>query len=546
MGPLSPQNKPMSFAALKAKKATPKITTKIVTVSATPKPKPPTRPQPTAPSSRSQQPTQKSSLSNGSSRHSSSTPRKSATPASVSSRQASREPIERLKQQRRNNQSKRASPAVSTPRLTSSDEESEHDEDKPRKRVRVVGRKESIDEKRQVRDPKAFSEDDDGVFPMVHAVDIANSTIIEQGRDKYQPFFTALEGDEDECPTIELQYPSAVQREKYQLVKPTDPSDFKPLDEIEANMKIVAEYYLDSDSASKVTSEEDGSGFVQLLHRQAMLGLKGRVGAQSKYIDVVEKYNALLVEKRKDGTIAKMLDQMNRVDLKLVEHIIKNQVYARTVSPQVNLVRHYEGFSDNVYGELLPKFLSRIFKQTGLKSDQVFIDMGSGVGNCVLQAALETGCESWGCEVMDNPNTLAQLQAKEFPARCHLWGIKPGEIHLIHGDFLKNEQVREVLKRADVILVNNQAFTAELNDKLKYVFLDVKEGAHIISLKPFRSPTHKIKDSNVNDPVNVLSVSEEDRWSGMVSWTDDPGKWYHQRKDSKELEAFVKSMEGSK
>ncbi|EXJ94193.1 hypothetical protein A1O1_02586 [Capronia coronata CBS 617.96] len=537
MGSLSPQNKPLSFAALKAKKAPLKITTKVVTVNTTPKPT--ARTQSSGAHSRPQ-PLPKPHLNGGA--RNSSTPRKSATPASIASRQPSREPLERVKQES-HNRVKRASPAVSTPKFSSSDDESAEDEDKPRKRVRV-GRKQSIDEKRQVRDPKAFSEDEDIILPMVHALDIANSTIIEQGRDKYQPFFTALQGDEDECPTIELQYPSAVQREKYQLVKPTDSSDFKPLDEIEANMKIVAEYYLDSESASKVTSEADGSGLVQLLHRQAMLGLKGRVGAQSRYIDGVERYNALVVEKRKDGTIANRLDQMNRVDLRLVEHIIKNQVYARTVSPQVNLVRHYESFSDNVYGELLPKFLSRIFKETNLKSDQVFIDLGSGVGNCVLQAALETGSESWGCEVMDNPNALAQLQAKEFPARCHLWGIKPGEIHLIHGDFLRNEAVRQVLKRADVILVNNQAFTAELNDKLKYVFLDVKEGAHIVSLKPFRSPTHKIKDSNVNDPVNVLSVIEKDRWSGMVSWTDDPGKWYHQRKDSTELENFVKTMEG--
>ncbi|KIX08262.1 uncharacterized protein Z518_02918 [Rhinocladiella mackenziei CBS 650.93] len=537
MGPLPPQNRPLSFAALKAKKAPPKITTKIVTVNAHAKTA--MKPQPSVPSTKpsvAQKP-----VSNGTP-HVGNGYRKSSTPASIPSRQTSREPLERVKQEKQS-RTKRSSPAVSTPRLTSSDEESEADEDQPRKRLRLdqTGR---IDEKRRVRDLGSFSEEDSGVFSMVHALDIANSCIIEQGRDKYEAFFTALEGDEDECPTIELQYPSALQCEKYQLVRPTDSSDFKPLDEIEANMKIVAEYYLDNVSASKVTSEEDGSGLIQMLHRQATLGLKGRVGAQSRYIGVVEKYNELVAEKRRDGTIAKKLDEMARVDLKLVEHIIKNQVYARTVSPQVNLVRHYESFSDNVYGELLPKFLSRIFKETKLESDQIFIDLGSGVGNCVLQAALETGCESWGCEVMDNPNALAQLQAEEFPARCRLWGIKPGEVHLIHGDFLKNEQVRQVLKKADVILVNNQAFTAELNDKLKYVFLDLKEGCQIVSLKPFRSPAHKIKDSNVNDPVNVLAVMEKDRWSGMVSWTDDPGKWYHQRKDSRELEVFVKSMGG--
>lgn len=434
---------------------------------------------------------------------------------------------------------------MSTPRLTSSDDESEEDENKPRKRVRLE-RKENIDEKRKVRDTHAFSEEEeDGGFHIVHAFDIANNTLVEHGRDKYEAWFTALQGDEDECPAIELQYPTSLQTEKYQLVKPTDSSDFKPLDEIEANMKIVAEYYLDSMSAEKVTSDADGSGIVQQLRRQALLGVRGRVGAQSKYIDLVNQFNTLVAEKRRDGTIAKKLDQMRRVDLNLVEHIIKNQTYARTVSPQVNLVRQYEGFSDNVYGELLPKFLSRIFQETNLKSDQVFVDLGSGVGNCVLQAALETGCESWGCEMMDNPNTLAQLQAEEFPARCRLWGIKPGKIHLLHGDFLIHPQIGSVLKRADVVLLNNQAFTAELNEKLKHVFLDLKEGCQIVSLKPFRLPAHKIKESNVNDPVNVLTVVEKERWSSMVSWTDDPGKWYHQRKDSRELQAFMESLGGS-
>ncbi|EXJ55696.1 hypothetical protein A1O7_08625 [Cladophialophora yegresii CBS 114405] len=543
MGSLPTEGRPLSFSAMKAKKAPLKIATKIVTVASTPKPV--ARPSPSAgparPTSASQKP-----LSNGHSR-TASIPRKSSTPVSVRSRQGSGEPIERIKNARRN-QNKRASPAVSTPRLTSSDEDTDDDAaTQPRKRIRLE-RKDSIDQNRKVRDVQAFSQEEDGGFHMVHAFDIANNGLVEHGHDQYAAFFTILDTDEEECPTIELQYPTSLQTERYQLVRPNDQSDFKPLDEIEANMKIVAEYYLDSASAEKVTSEEDGSGIIQQLRHQALLGFKRRPnaqGAQSKYIDLVNKFNALVAEKRKDGTIAQKLDQMRRVDLRLVEHIIKNQIYARTVSPRVNLVRQYEGFSDNVYGELLPKFLSQIFKETNLKSDQVFIDLGSGVGNCVLQAALETGCESWGCEVMKNCDTLAQLQAAEFPARCRLWGIKPGAIHLVHGDFLENKQIREVLKRADVILINNQAFTSELNDKLKYVFLDLKEGCQIVSLKPFRSPTHQIKAANVNDPINVLRVVEKERWSSMVSWTDDPGKWYHQHKDSRELQAFMEGLGGT-
>ncbi len=509
------------------------MTTKMVTVTS----KPISKLSSTAPTSRSIAISQRP-LSNGPSR-TTITPRKSSTPISGSSRQGSGEPIKRIKQERRTQQ-KRASPATSTPNFTTDDEGEE--EDKPRKRVRLES---NVDEKRKIRDAEAFSEETNGGFQMIHAYDIANNKLVEHNRDKYEAFFTALNEEEDECPTIELQYPTSLQTENYQLVKPTDQTDFKPLDEIEENMKIMAGFYLDSASAEKITTEY-GSGIVHKLHSNAKKGMNGRVGHQSLYIDLVKQFNALVTERREDGTIADKLDQMRRVDLKLVAHIIKNQVYARTVSPRVNLVRQYEGFSDNVYGELLPKFLNKIFDATKLKSDQVFVDLGSGVGNCVLQAALETGCESWGCEMMKNCNDLAQLQAKEFVARCRLWGIKPGAIHLIHGDFLESKQIRDVLKRADVVLINNQAFTAELNNNLKLIFLDLKEGCQIVSLKPFRSPTHQIKTTNSEDPINVLQVEEKQRFSGMVSWADDQGHWYLSRKDSRELQVFNKSIGGKR
>jgi [histone H3]-lysine79 N-trimethyltransferase len=453
---MSSNSMPSGLMALKAKKAPPQIIRKTVKVIK--KPAPPLHAPKPIPQARP--------VFNGTQRKDT-TPRLSTTP--VSSRHSSKEPIERIKKERRQ-QVKRPSPAASTPRFTSSDDDEE--DEQPRKRAKPSP-KDVVDPKRRIRDLQAFSEADSGSFDMIHAADIANSTIIEHSRDKYEAFFTALPADEDECPTIQLQHPSASQRERYQLVKPTDHSDFRPITEIFENMKTVAEHYVDDTTAERIF-DEAAQGLYQKLKSALREGERGRIHAQSHFVEIVESYNDLIDRKRRDGTISKKLDSMTSIPLKLVEHIIKAQIYSRTVSPQVHLVRQYEGFSDNVYGELLPRFMSSIFKETRLKSDQTFVDLGSGVGNCVLQAALETGCESWGCEMMDNPHKLAELQAREFPARCRLWGIKPGPIHLIHDDFIKNEEISAVLKRADVVLINNQAFTAELNEKLKYKFLDLK------------------------------------------------------------------------
>jgi len=469
--------------------------------------------------------------------------RRSLTPSQSASRQASHEPRDVA---RNGKKPSRSSPVVSTTPQWGSEEDDDDERENEARRKRARLGEPTVDKTRTIKDEGSFSETT-APYDIVHAADIANNQIQKHGRYQFAEYFTALQEDEEDCPTIELQYPCGNMAERYQLVKPTaDTSDFRPLSEIVDNMRIVKDHYLDPVSADKVEpSELGGGGMVMKLERAAKD--RQRAGAQQRFIDVVHDYNALLSSKRQDGTIAAKLDRMTSpLPLALVQHLVKDQIYARTVSPHIDSVRAYEGFSDNVYGELLPKFLSRIFQETHLKSNQIFVDLGSGVGNCVLQAALEVGCESWGCEMMPNPAKLAEAQAQEFPSRCRMWGIKPGKVHLIQDDFTKNLEILEVLRRADVVLVNNQAFNPDLHDNLKSIFLELKEGCQIVSLKYFRDPAHRVKESNINDLVNCLTVVEKERFSGMVSWTDVPGKWYLHVKDSSELKAVKHRLEKSK
>ncbi|KAK9353111.1 histone methylation DOT1 [Lipomyces doorenjongii] len=226
-----------------------------------------------------------------------------------------------------------------------------------------------------------------------------------------------------------------------------------------------------------------------------------------------------------------------------VAHEILSHIYSRIVSPQVKELRKYTAFSNNVYGELLPAFVSRIFNELELSSHQVFFDLGSGVGNCVLQAALETGCESYGCEIMENAAELADKQAVEFQERLKLWGIKAGSVKLITGDFLKIEEIGEILKKTNLVLVNNYAFDAELNGNLINMFLDLREGTKIVSLKSFVPPGHNITAHNVESPINLLKVDEREFFTGSVSWTDAPGKYYISTIDRSRITKFLNSQE---
>ncbi len=256
---------------------------------------------------------------------------------------------------------------------------------------------------------------------------------------------------------------------------------------------------------------------------------------------VVEEFNTVVNKALESRDIEKLWSEVDRPPLPLIERIL-SQVYARTVSPRVETLRRYENGTDNVYGEMLPRFVSQIIKDTRLRHDQVFVDLGSGVGNVVLQTALEVGCQSWGCEMMTNPCDLADIQAVEFYARCRLWGLVPGMVTLLRGDFLENKEIGDVLKRADVILVNNQAFNPDLNNKLTLKFLDLKEGARIVSLKSFVPSGFRMQARNMHDPRNLLRVSRKEYGSRCVSWTDNGGEYYVATKDSKRLEEFQKSL----
>ena len=120
-----------------------------------------------------------------------------------------------------------------------------------------------------------------------------------------------------------------------------------------------------------------------------------------------------------------------------------------------------------------------------LRPNKTFVDLGCGVGNCIIQAAGETGCAAIGIEIMDHAAHLGISQVKEFESRMRAWGLSHGPITFHHGDILTLDVVPEIMQRADVVLCNNYAFTAELNDALLRLFLDLPDGAKVISLKSF-------------------------------------------------------------
>lgn len=332
--------------------------------------------------------------------------------------------------------------------------------------------------------------------------------------------------------SFELALPCSDTKEVYVAKRPKSASDYDPVSEAELIMDLVGQNMV----PEKYTREIKHPSLEDCIVRRYRRAIKHN--DPEKFLASVEEYNALITKLRESGEISSHMSTVTRLPIALSRSLL-NQVYLRIVSPRANELRDYEAFSNNVYGEIMPDFLTRLFRETGLTSSSVFVDLGSGVGNCTLQAALEVGCESWGCEVMKTASDLAAKQQHELEARAKLYGINLGKIELRSASFVHNDEIQKVVSRADVVLVNNYAFSGELNSSLIDMFLDLKEGCKIVSLKSFVPPGHVISEYNIESPLNILSVEIKELPSGSVSWTMNTGPYYITVVDRTKLQEFL-------
>ncbi|KZT24688.1 DOT1-domain-containing protein [Neolentinus lepideus HHB14362 ss-1] len=230
---------------------------------------------------------------------------------------------------------------------------------------------------------------------------------------------------------------------------------------------------------------------------------------------------------------------------KVMTRII-DECYQRCVGPHVQSLRQYTAFTSEVYGELMPSLVSEIVLATGLKPDSLFMDLGSGVGSIAMQASLQSGCKSYGIELMPQPARIAREQLEQFKIRCRMWGVSAGEVELEEGDMLKSQRVDELLKEADVVLVNNKVFEESLNEALRPKFLDLKEGAIVVSLKEFAPVDSRVTERNVDDMSTIFKVHAMKYHSGSVSWGSGGGLYYIHRVDREGYAELVKNFHTSR
>lgn len=265
---------------------------------------------------------------------------------------------------------------------------------------------------------------------------------------------------------------------------------------------------------------KQGQKIVEALH------LSMQSASNKDFFHAVDKYNNLIQSfSRKE--VVEHLKQVKYIPKGFIHYLLQI-VYSRCVLPNVHGLKKYRGFSNFVYGELLPSFLSTVYSQCSMKKDHIFVDLGSGVGNCVLQASIEYGCKlSFGCEIMKNASELTAAQLSELRQRCALWGIWQNPIEFcLQQNFIDNDKVNRLLPICDVLLINNFIFDTKLNQMIENLIQGLKPGCKIITLRNLRSSGYTIRFNDVENILNRLKVERFTMPEDSLSWTHTGGTEY--------------------
>ncbi|XP_020295581.1 histone-lysine N-methyltransferase, H3 lysine-79 specific [Pseudomyrmex gracilis] len=228
----------------------------------------------------------------------------------------------------------------------------------------------------------------------------------------------------------------------------------------------------------------------------------------------------------------------------LLRHILQQTYNQAVVEP--DKLNQYEPFSPEVYGETSYELVSQMIDQIEVTGEDVFVDLGSGVGQVVLQMAAATMCKICiGVERADVPSKYAQSMEINFRKWLNWYGKRCGEYRLVKGDFLADEH-RESITGATIVFVNNFAFGPTVDHQLKERFADLRDGARIVSSKSFCPLNFRITDRNLSDIGTIMHVSEMSPLKGSVSWTCKPVSYYLHVIDRTKLERYFHRLKNNK
>ncbi|KAK0419041.1 hypothetical protein QR680_013919 [Steinernema hermaphroditum] len=198
--------------------------------------------------------------------------------------------------------------------------------------------------------------------------------------------------------------------------------------------------------------------------------------------------------------------------------------YNRSITDPRSLNKHYGAFSSETYGETSYDRMQKIIDQVKPSKKDVFVDLGSGIGQLVIHmAGASAARRSIGIEIADLPFKYAVQLETEFKRFMRFFGKNPRPFHLEHGDFLDPKYRHVITEEATILLLNNIMFSPQLEDTIKRELLsELKDGTMIITTKSYaRTNRSSVTERHLNDISAILDVSVLEPCTNAGSWTSN-------------------------
>ena len=171
------------------------------------------------------------------------------------------------------------------------------------------------------------------------------------------------------------------------------------------------------------------------------------------------------------------------MDLKQFEKMI-NDLYGNLKGTEISISeRRSKAIESNtfVYGEAVLDSLSKIFSIVNPQKDEVFCDLGSGLGKVILFAAMMYPFkECLGIELLENlhQKSVEIRQSLSEKYEPDWWdGREPSEIKLIQGDFLQYDT-----SDVDILYSCSTCFDEEMMKNISRKAGFLKPGSRVVTL----------------------------------------------------------------
>ena len=169
---------------------------------------------------------------------------------------------------------------------------------------------------------------------------------------------------------------------------------------------------------------------------------------------------------------------------------------------------------------ILDPLIERMMHMSKATKNDVFLDVGSGMGNVCESWATRVGCQTIGVELVKENYALGVEAAPRFQEFRENNGLDAPRVDYIQGDIKKHWD--SIAEDATIVWIANKCFPVSLDCFMVDAILDLKPGTRIFTMKDLVLHTRP-EDSLQSELCQYFTFDELPWGAGDVEWTNKPG-----------------------